>query len=151
MTSQVGSQAVAVTSPAKSMAAVAWKGAPSGRGYSFATPISAVQLPESWSRLRLDRLSGSRTALWASQTNGLPDGWRTASVSQPRQQTQIHLRHTIHSPPWPNLYKMTTNTGRRTYDTSTCIRSTWAKDTGNYLCLLKLHFSAAPKRKNSQS
>jgi len=31
--SQLGSQAVAVTSPANSMAAVAWKGAPSGRGY----------------------------------------------------------------------------------------------------------------------
>ena len=27
---------------------------------------SAVQLPESRSRLRLDRLTGSRTALWAS-------------------------------------------------------------------------------------
>jgi len=32
MTSQVGSQAVAVTSPGKSMAAAAWKRAPSGRG-----------------------------------------------------------------------------------------------------------------------
>jgi len=32
MTSQVGSQAVAVTSPGKSMAATAWKGAESGRG-----------------------------------------------------------------------------------------------------------------------
>jgi len=31
MTSQLGSQAVPVTSPGKIMAAVAWKGAPSGR------------------------------------------------------------------------------------------------------------------------
>jgi len=36
------------------------------------------------SRLSLDRLTGSRTALWASWTNGLAAGRRTASVSQLR-------------------------------------------------------------------
>jgi len=46
---------------------------------------SAVRLPESRSRLHLDRLTGSRTALWASWTNGLAAGRRIASVSQLRQ------------------------------------------------------------------
>jgi len=46
---------------------------------------SAVRLPESRSRLRLDRLTSSRTALSASWANGLAAGRRTASVSQPRQ------------------------------------------------------------------
>jgi len=61
---------------------------------------SVMWLPESRSRLRLDRLSGSRMALWASWTNGLAAGRRTASVSQLRQ-TRIHLLHTMHSPPCP--------------------------------------------------
>ena len=43
---------------------------------------SAVRLPVSPSRLRLDGLTGSRTALWASWTNGLAAGRRTASGSR---------------------------------------------------------------------
>jgi len=42
----------------------------------------AVRLPVSPSRLRLDGLTGSRTALWASSTNGLAAGRRTASGSR---------------------------------------------------------------------
>jgi len=45
---------------------------------------SAVRLPVSRSRLRLDRLTGSHTALWASWTNGLAAGRRPASRSRSR-------------------------------------------------------------------
>jgi len=43
---------------------------------------SAVRLPVSRSRRSRDRLTGSRTALWASPTNRLAAGRRTASRSR---------------------------------------------------------------------
>jgi len=50
----------------------------------FKTPKSAVRLPVSWSRRSRDLLSGSRTALWASRSNGLAAGRRPASRSRSR-------------------------------------------------------------------
>jgi len=71
-------------------------------GDSFAMP----KVPESRSRLRFDRLSGSRTALWASWTNGLAVGRRTASVSQLRQTNSSSLMpyNAMHLSPCPNRY-----------------------------------------------
>ena len=66
---------------------------------------SAVRLPESRSRLRIDRLTGSRTALWAYWTNRLGAGRRTASRSRNCDKHDSDLlTHAVHSPPCPNVY-----------------------------------------------
>jgi len=63
-----------------------------------------VRLPVSQSRRSRDRLSGSRTALWASRTNGLAAGPRPASRSGRRgNHTRGQLRHTVDSSPCLNV------------------------------------------------
>jgi len=66
----------------------------------------AVRLPVSRSKRSRDRLSGSRTALLASRTNRLAAGRRPASRSRSRgNHTRGQLRHTMHSPPCPNVLR----------------------------------------------
>ena len=72
----------------------------------FRDAHSAVRLPESRSRLRLNRLTGSHTALWASRTNRLAAGRRPVSRSCSRgNHTRGQLRYTVHSPPCPNVLR----------------------------------------------
>jgi len=64
-----------------------------------------IRLPESGSRRSRDRLSGSRMPLYASRTNSLAAGRRTASVAQLQQTHDRSLTSAVNSPPCPKVLR----------------------------------------------